>query len=908
MNGSGELGVVTIDQAATIQSWNAWLASVTGLSEDDVRGRPLLSLVAAARTDVIRAFLDEVLSTGTSRVLAPAFHHYVFACPPRHPSRHFAEMQQFVTIAPLTSDDAILGAMLTIEDVTPQLDEQRDLMAQLEHAPPGASTAGAIEAVGAGHWQLRGAAVRTLRQRASTAEIAHLLDTLRRGYHDLNVVSSALQVLSANRDVTSPLIELLSDAQADLRMHAALALGHVGDPVAVPALVAALDDEEPNVRFHAIEALGSIGAGDAVDRLAEIARSGDFFLSFPAIAALARADDPRVAPALTSLLGDDLLRPAVIETLAAIGDEDAVAPLVGVLNRGVDGDGAAAVAAALDQIRAREEDTFGAGAHIVDVARAALRPAGVAALTAAAEQGRPPLASLVAVLGWSGAAGLPAIVRAVGNRDVEEAVTAAVMAIGRESVAPLIERLVEGERAARIAAATLLGALGDRRAVPPLVAALDGADAELTAASAAALARLCEPAALDPLLALFAHEQAIVRQTAIAAINSIGAEATASRIRPRLDDDDPRVRACAVRVAGYFGFDACVPSLVSKLRDADGDVRRAAIEQLPMMDDPSAPSLLIEALGRETPRNRSAAAHALRQVAGDAATLALVGALDDDDAWVRYFAAGSLALRGDIEAVSALTRLVQADPAPHVRIAALQALASIDAYIAGEMALPLIKDPDPEVASTALTAVAAGAHPAADDLLEDAVKSGEAFLRRAAVRALPARSTARAAELLAWAACLAEPPDLPRLLIESLVRLAASDDAAARAAAVTALVNLASATETRDAALRTLAALPQAAVDDLARKLQAPRVATKLAAVEALARMRHPRASEALQHALEDDDAAVRRAAVAAFGRLGTTSAAAAVAALSVSDPDERVRRLAAAMCRRHRWNGGTDR
>jgi HEAT repeat protein len=243
-----------------------------------------------------------------------------------------------------------------------------------------------------------------------------------------------------------------------------------------------------------------------------------------------------------------------------------------------------------------------------------------------------------------------------------------------------------------------------------------------------------------------------------------------------------------------------------------------------------------------------------------------------------------------------------------VRIAALEALMSIDVYLAGELAVPLVTDANPEVAAAALTAVAGGAHPGADDLLEDAVKSGDAFVRRAAVRALPARSTVRAAELLAWAACLADPPDLPRLLIESLARIAAADDAAARAAAVTALINLASAAETREMALRAIAALPDTVVDDIARKLRGTRVATKLTAIEALARMRHPRASQALQGALEDEDAAVRRAAVAAFGRLGTRSAAAAVAQLSTSDPDERVRRLATAMCRRHRWRGAAER
>lgn len=904
MNGSTELGVITIDRAANIQSWNDWLVSATGVPEGEVSGRPLLSLVTPERQDVIRAFLDEVLSTGTTRVLAPAFHRYLIGCRPLQWSRHFAEMQQFVTIAPLMAAGAISGAMVTVEDVTPQLDRQRDLMLTLDAAPRGQTIAGALESVGAGDWQLRSAAVRNLRQRASTAEIAHLLDTLRRGYQDLNVVSSALQVLSANRDVITPLIELLSDPQRDLRMHAALALGNLRDAVAVPALINALDDDEPNVRFHAIEALGTIGAGDAVERLADIARSGDFFVAFPAIDALAKANDPRVGPALASLLDDDHLRPAVIDALAAVGDEEAVAPLVHVLNGAV-GDSAAAVAAALDGIRAREDDSFGDGGHIVDLARRAFTPAGIAALAAGVAQKRQPFAPLVSVLGWSGVAGLGALVRAVGSPAVETVVADALLSIGRDAVEPLLTMLREGERDARLAAAPLLGAIGDRRAVAPLIAVLGSADAELTAAAAGALASLGDAASLDPLLALFAHEQAIVRQAAIAAINSIGAAGTAARIKVRLEAPEAHVRTSAVRVAGYFGFDDCVAGVLRALSDTDQDVRRAAIEQLPVIDDPRALPLLVEALAQEVPRNRAAAAHALRLVQGPAVAAPLVDALDDDDAWVRYFAAGALAERRDAEAVPALSRLAHADPAPHVRIAALQALASIDPFVSGEISVPLVHDPDQEVASAALTAVAAGSHPSADELLEEAVKSSDVVRRRAAVVALPARSTANAAELLAWAARLQDPPDLPRLAIASLHRIAATDNEAARRAAVAGLLGLASTSETRDAALRALATLPEDVVDQLRASLQAPRAATRLAVVETLARLRHPRASDALAPALYDEDAAIRRAAVAGFGRLGTRKVASAISVLSTSDPDPDVRRIAGVVCRRHHWPCG---
>jgi HEAT repeat protein len=869
-----------------------------------VRGRALLSVVPPERADVVRGFVDEVLSTGTSRVLAAAFHRFLIPCPPREPSPHFAEMQQFVTIAPLTSGADITGAIITIEDVTAQLDRQRDLAARLE-AEADRGVLGAIDVVATGDWRLRRAAVRTLRQRASTAEIAHLLETLRREHQDLNVLSSALQVLSASRDVTSPLVELLSDPQADLRMHAALALGQAGDPAAVPALVAALDDEEPNVRFHAIEALGALGAGDAVERLADIARSGDFFLSFPAIEALAKADDPRVGAALTSLLDNPLLRPAVVDTLAAIGDEDAVAPLVSLLNGGAGGDLVPAVAAALDRIRAREEDTFGAGAHIIDIARATLAPPGVAALEAAVEQKRQPLAPVVAVLGWSGSVGLPALLRAVGQPDLEHAVTDAFLAIGRDAVEPLVDCLLSGERGARLSAAALLGCLGDRRAVAPLVGALDGADEELTATAAAALARLGDEDARDPLMELFASEHAIVRQAAIAAVNSIGAGGTSGRICLLLDDPDARVRGCAVRVAGYFGYDDCMSAVLRRFADPDEDVRRAVIEQLPLIDDPRAAALLVEALRREVPRNRAAAAHALRLVDGTAAAIPLAGALEDPDMWVRYFAAGALGERRDVEAMHALTRVAEGDPAPHVRIAALQSLTAIDPCVAGEIAAPMVGDPDREVAAAALTAVAAGSDPRADDLLEEAVKTGDGFMRRAAVQALPARSTARAATLLAWAARLPEPPSLPRLALEALGRAANGEEAAAREAAVTALLDLASARDTRDAALHVFATLPPVVVNDAAAKLHSPRVATRLAAAEALARLRDARASEALASALADPEPAVRRAAVSSFGRLGSRAAASAVADLSVSDPDPGVRRVAAAVCRRHRWDRG---
>nr|AIA16023.1 HEAT repeats [uncultured bacterium] len=54
---------------------------------------------------------------------------------------------------------------------------------------------------------------------------------------------------------------------AGLRRNAAVALGNIGDPASVPALVRALNCESPLVRGHAAWALGRIGGSEAAKEL-----------------------------------------------------------------------------------------------------------------------------------------------------------------------------------------------------------------------------------------------------------------------------------------------------------------------------------------------------------------------------------------------------------------------------------------------------------------------------------------------------------------------------------------------------------------------------------------------------------------------------------------------------------------
>ena len=128
---------------------------------------------------------------------------------------------------------------------------------------------------------------------------------------------------------------------------------------------------------------------------------------------------------------------------------------------------------------------------------------------------------------------------------------------------------------------------------------------------------------------------------------------------------------------------------------------------------------------------------------------------------------------------------------------------------------------------------------------------------------------------------------------------------ATQRAAVTALRDLAAEGTRRLEVIRALARLPEFVVPELASGLSAARVPARIVTADALAAMRHPRASSELARALRDEDAAVRGAAIAGFAKLGTHFVGRTIAAMRQNDPDEGVRRRADLACLRHGWGTG---
>jgi HEAT repeat protein/beta-lactamase regulating signal transducer with metallopeptidase domain len=286
----------------------------------------------------------------------------------------------------------------------------------------------------------------------------------------------ALGSLGDPRSVEALMQALRKDTDAGVREMAAWALGELEDRRAVPALSAALrEDREPGVRNKAAWALGQIEDAGAVDALGAALRDDNADVRRTALWALGQIEDARAVPFLVPALKseDPEMRRQAAWALGQIESGDAVAPLT---------------AAIQDRDAKTREQIVWALGQIED-------PRAAPALAAALRD------SMVGVRRKA--------VWALGQLD------------GLPSAPPaLVEALKDSDREVRKSAAHALGELEDPAAVPGLVAMSRDADPELRRVAAHALAEIRGPAALEALIALLKDEDPQVRRTAVQALGN----------------------------------------------------------------------------------------------------------------------------------------------------------------------------------------------------------------------------------------------------------------------------------------------------------------------------------------------------------------------------------------------------
>jgi HEAT repeat protein len=714
-----QIGVFTTDTQLVIRVWDATLAQLTGISEETALGQELTALLPDLEQRGLLKRFERSLNEGVVEVLATAFHHYLIPCAPVTLSKRFDKMQQRVTIAPLRDDETTAGLIVTIEDVTERLERERELSARLVEGDEAARLSAAqilsddasfdrvplLDALSDESWRVRRAAIKGVSQHAAPEAIAALVSLVVKNHHNPSLLNSALQVLAASEvDTLSPLLELLKDAEPDLRMQAALALGEQGNDRAVGGLLKALSDADTNVRYHAIEALGKLKATEAVDALLEIAESRDFFLSYAALEALEKIGDARVAPKMAPFLEDEFLRGPAITLLGQLGDDGAVGPLTALLN--TPSAPTEMIANALAALRDRYEEQYAEGVYIADLASREISPTGFQNLidAAALAPSKESLRSIALVLGWLKRSGVDrALTRLMGRVDLRDEIIEALVRHGSATVELLITQLKSDDLEIRRSAVVALGRIGDSMATPALVETLS--DESLAIDAANALGQIGDARAVDGLVSLVGNSDASVRQAAVSALNSLTVPSMSERIIPLLHDSDPNVRESAVKVAGYFGYPESSGALLELSHDPNERVRCAALEHLPYVEDERTLDVLVQAMREGTPNVRAAAARALGNMFAPQAVQPLIEGLSDEDVWVRYFSARALGRLRSEDSVAALKTVVEGEKFNHVRIAALDSLGQIGGERIAAIVGGLVKDDDPDVAHAARVAL-----------------------------------------------------------------------------------------------------------------------------------------------------------------------------------------------------------
>jgi len=507
----------------------------------------------------------------------------------------------------------------------------------------------------------------------------------------------AIDVLGRARD-SRALATLLQLATEPLYASEAVrALGRLGDPSVVPALVRLLGHASGSMVCAIALALVSIH--DAAEQ-----RFGSGVSLERALMASPDLGDLRRDFALALKRADTAEQLALSQVLSWIGEESAVPALLDLLR----GQPAVAQAAAASLKRLgslAEPQLIEAVRTGTSEERRALVPILSGRLAA--------LGALVACLGdddatvralscdalakTSNSSSVPAIFPLLADADarVGQAALAAIQSLGSAETRTLtLEAARSADARVRRAALRILGYFGYPEGLPALREAMHAADERIREAGIAGLPFIDDPLALPLLLEASRHDSARTRASAVRALgHAPTSEDARARLRQALSDSDAWVRYYACQSLGRLRDDTATEKIAGLLADPSGQVRVAAVEALAHLQGQRAFDVLCGALGSGDADLHRAALVALGISKRKEALPALSTALSSPDSSTRLVALSALSELGLAEALPAIAAATR-DTDEGVRVAATGFLAArSDASATNALLGLLLEDP-----------------------------------------------------------------------------------------------------------------------------------------------------------------------------------------------------------------------
>jgi HEAT repeat protein len=438
--------------------------------------------------------------------------------------------------------------------------------------------------------------------------------------------------------------------------------------------------------------------------------------------------------------------------------------------------------------------------------------------------------------------------------------------------AELARLVAEVEPVHRQAAVRLAWQVGGQAVLPHLSSLLEDSAGPVRMAVIEVLAESGDPAGMAVARErLAADSSAAVRATAIHALARSEPSTRREALARALADPDPDVRATAVE-ALPDGIDGMVDLLGRAFGDEDERVWRASLSHLAALPPRDLP-VVWRALRQAAPAKREELVRALEAVDPDrlmelATSNARAPSQDD-----RALAVELAARDGSVEASGLVVSALE-DPDPGVRRTAAAAMATLRAPAAVPALSRSLADPQAEVRIEAIRALGLIDDDTVPDVLIRALKDPEVRVREMAADALSRWHSPAVARRLA--AALAS-PDLRRSAGEVLERMGAM--------AIQALADVTTGTDPEASAAAGILLDGIAGPDPFIHELSSIEPDQRLRAVQVLAALAGPSASEALVSALSDPDVRVRSRAASALGTLGYLPALKQLRRMFLTDP-----------------------
>jgi HEAT repeat protein len=419
---------------------------------------------------------------------------------------------------------------------------------------------------------------------------------------------------------TSVLVQELGSEDGEVRRAAAVALGRIGDPKALPPLLELLNEEEPTTVITAAGALGAIGHASAFDGLFAILAHDHPAVRHAAVSAINSIGHPDTETRALGLLesGDERLRESGARIAGYFGYASCLDKLVALMSD--------------ESINVRRTAVEHLG--FFDDARV------LPALSYALKDDNP-LVRVAAsrALGHAEHKDVPALLREA-IADIDPRVRyQAVQSLAAQQLTGFnedLQKLARDDHAipVRIAAATALGRFRNADATAILTRLAQHPEFDLAAAALTALGEIPTVEARAALVEALDFNDPRLHLAALNAIDNHHAPALLAELeRIGRTSANPEVAECAIEILARNADDTTIDALVDLTADSE---RRAFVINALSGVDESHVSRIARGLAHSDRDVRLAAVETLARMKRPAASRALGGALEDPDPIVRF--------------------------------------------------------------------------------------------------------------------------------------------------------------------------------------------------------------------------------------------------------------------------------